>query len=132
MESVFTTSPPRARASSVASPDLPVAVAPTTAMTRVPMPLVCPHPGGDVVADLEGGGRVPQVGGEGTARRRPGQHLPGGAARHEELLVAAGIERGQRAGIGGGQGRGHLVVVAVGAGIGGPGDAAGPAAGAVA
>jgi hypothetical protein len=44
----------------VASPDFPVAVAPTTAMTCVPMPLVCPHPGGDVVADFERSGGVAQ------------------------------------------------------------------------
>src|SRR5215475_43398 len=130
MESAFTTSPPRARASSVASPDLPVAVAPTTAMTRVPMPLVCRvclRPGGDVVTHLEGGGGVAQVRGERTRGRRPGQHLPGGPAGHEELLVAAWIERGQRAWVGGGQGGGHLAVVAVGVRVRGSRDAAGPA-----
>src|SRR6202008_914252 len=79
------------------------AVAPTTAMTRVPIPLVCPHPGGDVVTHLEGGGGVAQVRGEGTRGRRPGQHLPGGPAGHEELLVAAGVERGPRGGGGGGR-----------------------------
>src|SRR5436305_1374363 len=102
-------------------------------MTRVPMPLVCPvcpHPGGDVVTHLEGSGGVAQVRGEGTRGRRPGQHLPGGPAGHEELLVAAGIECGQRGGVGGGQGGGHLAVIAVGVRVGGSRDAAGPAAGA--
>src|SRR6202008_4995750 len=108
------------------------AVAPTTAMTRVPIPLVCPHPGGDVVTHLEGGGGVAQVRGEGTRGRRPGQHLPGGPAGHEELLVVAWIERGRRGGVGGGQGGRRLAVIAVGVRARGSRHAAGPAAGAVA
>jgi len=97
---------------------------------------VCPAPARHDVAHLERDAAVAQFGPEGVraliSSGRPGQDLPGGAAGDFQRAVVAGIQRGQRGRVRGGQGRGHLVVVVVGFRIGGERGGAGPAGGPVA
>src|SRR6202453_3465106 len=103
MESALTTSPSSALASSIARPDLPAVVGPTTAITC--MTLSLPRlPVSDEVADLEGGaGR----------RGRPGQDLPGGAAGYEQVGVLGWVKVCEPGRTGSGQRGGDPLVVAV-------------------
>src|ERR1700677_93503 len=114
MESALTTSPSSALASSIARPDLPAVVGPTTAITC--MTLSLPRlPVSDEVADLEGGARILQGAGEGGAGRRgrPGQDLPGGAAGYEQVGVLGWVKVCEPGRTGSGQRGGDPLVVAV-------------------
>src|SRR5215471_12839796 len=108
MESALTTSPPSDRASRNDSPDFPAAVGPTTAITggmasvwqpgthaRHGARLAAPVPGRHQVADLIPRRRAAQAAAELFAVGRPGQHLPGRAARDHELVVERGGKPGQ-------------------------------------
>src|SRR5688500_2929867 len=111
MESALTTSPRKAAAITSPADDLPAAVGPTTATT------LGTGPGGDEVADA--------VRRRGVVQRRPpraaaggaGQHLPGGPAADEQLVVQRRVEREQRVGVGGGQGAGDGGVVRLRPGV---------------
>ena len=105
MESALTTSPPSRRASATASAVLPVAVGPTTATTGGRVRGHARDPVGDQVADPERRGVAGAAGRDRPApgeRRtdRPPDRRPGG----QQPLALGEVERGQGAGVPGGQG----------------------------
>src|SRR6266550_131512 len=100
MESAFTISPPRQRASWIARSDLPVAVGPSTARTRS----ATGRPARDDVLHAERNLGVEHLGIHSYARQQHARGDPGRSARTKQLRSKAQIQRRERRTVTGGQG----------------------------